>query len=30
LPALQKGLDKQMQKLKELEQDLAQFDKAGS
>ena len=29
LPALQKGLDKQMQKLKELESDLAQFDKAG-
>jgi len=29
LPALQKGLDKQMQKLKELEEDLAQFDKAG-
>jgi electron transport complex protein RnfC len=29
LPALQKGLDKQMQKLKELEADLAQFDKAG-
>jgi electron transport complex protein RnfC len=29
LPALQKGLDKQMQKLKELETDLAQFDKAG-
>ena len=30
LPALQKGLDKQMQKLKELEADLAQFDKAGA
>ena len=29
LPALQKGLDKQMQKLKELEVELAQFDKAG-
>jgi electron transport complex protein RnfC len=29
LPVLQKGLDKQMQKLKELEADLAQFDKAG-
>ena len=29
LPALQKGLDKQMQKLKELETDLAQFNKAG-
>ena len=29
LPALQKGLDKQMQKLKELEAELAQFDKAG-
>ena len=29
LPALQKGLDKQMQKLKELETDLAQYDKAG-
>jgi electron transport complex protein RnfC len=29
LPVLQKGLDKQMQKLKELEVDLAQFDKAG-
>jgi electron transport complex protein RnfC len=29
LPALQKGLDKQMQKLKGLEADLAQFDKAG-
>jgi electron transport complex protein RnfC len=29
LPALQKGLDKQMLKLKELEADLAQFDKAG-
>jgi electron transport complex protein RnfC len=29
LPALQKGLDKQMQKLTELEADLAQFDKAG-
>jgi electron transport complex protein RnfC len=29
LPALQKGLDKQIQKLKELETDLAQFDKAG-
>ena len=28
LPALQKGLDKQMQKLKELENELAQFDKA--
>ena len=27
LPALQKGLDKQMQKLKELEEELAQFDK---
>lgn len=30
LPALQKGLDKQMQKLKELEEELAQFDKAGA
>lgn len=30
LPALQKGLDKQMQKLKELEDELAQFDKAGA
>lgn len=30
LPALQKGLDKQMQKLQELEQELAQFDKAGN
>jgi electron transport complex protein RnfC len=30
LPALQKGLDKQMQKLKELEAELAQFDKAGA
>ena len=30
LPALQKGLDKQMQKLKELEVELAQFDKAGA
>lgn len=30
LPALQKGLDKQMQKLKELESELAQFDKAGA
>lgn len=29
LPALQKGLDKQMQKLKELEADLDQFNKAG-
>jgi electron transport complex protein RnfC len=29
LPVLQKGLDKQMQKLKGLEADLAQFDKAG-
>ena len=29
LPALQKGLDKQMQKLTELETELAQFDKAG-
>ena len=29
LPALQKGLDKQMQKLTELEAELAQFDKAG-
>lgn len=29
LPALQKGLDKQMQKLTELQADLAQFDKAG-
>lgn len=27
LPALQKGLDKQMQKLKELEEELTQFDK---
>jgi electron transport complex protein RnfC len=30
LPALQKGLDKQMQKLQELEAELAQFDKAGA
>lgn len=30
LPALQKGLDKQMQKLHELEEELAQFDKAGA
>ena len=30
LPALQKGLDKQMQKLKELEEELVQFDKAGA
>lgn len=30
LPALQKGLDKQMQKLQELEAELAQFDKVGN
>jgi electron transport complex protein RnfC len=30
LPALQKGLDKQMQKLQELEEELAQFNKAGN